>query len=287
MALCLISLGSNMGDRDALMRSAIEQIIAEPNVRSIQCSRVFTTPPVGGPKGQSPFLNAVAVLETTLGTDGVLKLLQQTEHSLGRVRKQRWDQRRIDLDVVLYGDFVGATLRLKLPHPRYTARTFVLAPAQDVASDWCDPRFGWSLQQLYEHLQKPPASIALVGGDAPLRREICQQVASRYDIDIRQEEQTSRPWVADFVPDAIYGMSPADASDCPGLPRLIARLHQTTPQSHWPSPQFIYPQSWCWPEYRLDVDDLDWAVSEVAAAIDSMQCDVHPVTSDGNWWKTK
>ncbi|QDV15003.1 2-amino-4-hydroxy-6-hydroxymethyldihydropteridine pyrophosphokinase [Rosistilla oblonga] len=316
MPHCLISLGSNLGDRDELMRSAALAIARHPDVLAMRCSRIFTTPPVGGPSGQSIFFNAAAVIETTLSTAGVLNLLQQTEQDLGRVRKQRWDQRSIDLDVVLYGDFVGASLQLKLPHPRYTARGFVLAPAQDVAADWRDPRFGWTLRQLYEHLQAAAPSVALVGGGSELRSEICNQLSAQHGIAIRRRsasppamsiighapgtvaatDQTppaaqtanmstpdNTPWVADFVPEAIATTSPEIASRDPNMPRLIARLHRTPPETRWPSPQIIYRNGWNWPEYRLEVDDLPWAVSEVAAAIDSMQCEVHPITPDGKW----
>lgn len=313
---CLISLGSNLGDRFELMRSAAALIAREDQVSHIRCSRIFTTPPVGGPSGQSVFLNATAVIETTLSTAGVLSLLQQTEQQLGRVRKQRWDQRSIDLDVVLYGDFVGSSLQLKLPHPRYTARAFVLAPAQDVASHWRDPRFGWTLQQLHAHNQIGCPSVALVGGGSELRDEICSQLADQHGIAIRRRASPGpemailghapgpvdhplagrggsgndiaaplpdAPWVADFVPESITSTSPELASQDILMPRLIARLCDTAHSAPWPSPQTIYRNGWNWPEYRLEVDDLQWAVNEVAAAIDSMQCDVQPVTPDGSW----
>ena len=102
-------------------------------------------------------------------------MLQQTEQKLGRQRKIRWDARSIDLDVVLHGELVGGGTGLIVPHPRYTARQFVLQPACDVAAHYRDPRFGWTIQQLAEHLEAAAPSIALVGGSESLRIELCDQ----------------------------------------------------------------------------------------------------------------
>ena len=314
MAQCLISFGSNLGDRLELIRAAAQRISEDANVQGIQCARLFETPSVGGPSGQGAFLNTVAVIETSYSTEEVLSLLQSTEQSLGRVRKQRWDERSIDLDVVLYGDFVGESFRLKLPHPRYTARSFVLTPALDVAGHWRDPRFDWSLAQLHEHLCAGPASIALEGGQREFRRELCRRVQSLHGVAARIADRaemsvsvvghaplaaesrtppsaesdssdwsTGKPWIADYVPDSLRSESPTQRSGDLELPRLIARLHHTSLNSRWPAPYSIHRNGWNWPEYRLEVDDVDWAVGELAAAIDSMQCRVQPVTTDGRW----
>lgn len=257
---------------------------------SIECARLFETPPIGGPGGQGAFLNSTAVIETRYSTAELLALLQAIEIDLGRVRKQRWDRRSLDLDIVLYGDFVGETLQLKLPHPRYTARTFVLAPAVDVAPDWRDPRFGWTLGDLYEHLTRAPASIALAGGEIDQRRRLCQRIQDDYGIQTRLDgtdaclmETDQQPWVSDFVPAEISESTSVPDDPAGRLPRLIARLARTDPDNRWPTPYMIYRSGWNWPEYRLEIDDEEWAVSEIAAAIDSMQCDVQPVTEDGNW----
>ncbi len=90
----------------------------------MMASRLFETPPIGGPAGQEPFLNAVAAFDTDASARQILELLQQTEQRLGRTRNLRWDSRSIDLDVVLHGELVGGGTGLIVPHPRYTARQF-------------------------------------------------------------------------------------------------------------------------------------------------------------------
>lgn len=151
-AQCLISLGSNLGDRHALMAEAVSRVAGWPGVARLRASRLFETPPIGGPGGQEPFLNAVAAFDTTLAAREVLGGLQEAELELGRERLARWGSRSIDLDVVLHGQLVGGGTGLVVPHPRYTARQFVLQPAGDVASHYRDPRFGWTLSRLAAHL---------------------------------------------------------------------------------------------------------------------------------------
>ncbi len=181
-AQCLISFGSNLGNRDALIAEAARVVAGSPVVEDMQASRLFETPPIGGPGGQEPFLNAVAAFETTASAREILEMLQQIENHLGRQRRQRWDARSIDLDVVLHGELVGGGTGLIVPHPRYTARQFVLQPACDVAPHYRDPRFGWTLQRLAQHLSDGVPSLALVGGDVTTRNELCRRLGDEYGI---------------------------------------------------------------------------------------------------------
>lgn len=314
---CLISFGSNLGTRETLISQAAQQIAASPLVQDFLASRLFETPPIGGPGGQEPFLNAAAAFETQGSARDILSMLQGIEDQLGRQRRQRWDARSIDLDVVLHGELVGGGTGLIVPHPRYTARQFVLQPACDVAAHYRDPRFGWTLQQLADHLSQGVPSLALVGGDEATRETLCAKLARDHGIRIfaarprsqpmavvgnapaavrggdprkrtsAQDEEiipgSDQPWVSAFVPP----LPPLDSdqSRLPTVPRLVARIQTATPETRWPAPHQMWPAGWCWPEYRLEVDDLDWAVSEVASALASMRCPVKPVTRNGDWWQ--
>lgn len=345
---CLISFGSNLGDRDTVLARAAQWVDrsgvvarlqdgcpsggATDDIGGLWASRLFETPPIGGPGGQSPFLNAVAAFATEASAADVLDVLQQAEQKLGRLRNDRWGARSIDLDVVLHGQLAGqasagqrgliggrgpfgAGNSLLVPHPRYTARRFVLVPACDVAADFVDPRFGWTLADVAAHLDAAPPSMALAGGDKNLRQTICSRLASEYSIaSVDAEALTSRgthatvawdreqPWVSPSVPAVLRenhtehrqgaetpesGVTNQEtkAIQTSGLPRLIARIERTSETTRWPAPHRMWPASWRWPEYRLEVDDLDWAVQEIASALDSMRCPVRPVSEDGNWWK--
>ncbi len=318
LSQCLISFGSNLGMRETIIQQAAQQIAVSPMVGGFRASRLFETPPIGGPGQQEPFLNAVAAFETSASAREILLLLQQTEQQLGRRRKRRWDARSIDLDVVLHGELVGGGTGLIVPHPRYTARQFVLQPACDVAPHYRDPRFDWSLQQLADHLSQGVPSLALVGGDETIRETLCRRLQGEHGIRtfaapplsdpmavvgnapaaVRPSPTARRrsssdqgekitaegdlPWVSAYVP----SLPPVGSEDAqsPTVPRLIVRIQKATPETRWPAPHQMWPSGWDWPEYRLEVDDEDWAVAEVASALDSMRCPVKPMTPDGNWW---
>jgi 2-amino-4-hydroxy-6-hydroxymethyldihydropteridine diphosphokinase len=311
---CLISFGSNLGRRETIVADAAHSVASSSLVHGMKASRLFETPPIGGPAGQEPFLNAVAAFETDASAREILELLQQTELRLGRTRDLRWDSRSIDLDVVLHGELVGGTTGLIVPHPRYTARQFVLLPACDVAAHYRDPRFGWDLQRLSRHLREGLPSMSLIGGDEQIRRELLMGLQEKHGIEIISEQpiraklpvianapqalgrgdwsqhpgnpeippSIKRPWVAGFLP--ILPDLTSDQTESPAIPRLVARIQRTTPRARWPAPHQMWPAGWQWPEYRLEVDDITWAVDEIASALDAMRCPLTPVTDDGNWW---
>lgn len=313
MAQCLVSFGANLGTRESAIAAAARELSAIPEVANFRASRLYETPPIGGPSGQDPFLNGVAAFDTTAGARRVLGWLQDLENRLGRVRDHRWAARSIDLDVVLHGNLIGGASDLTVPHPRYTARRFVLRPACDVAADYRDPRFGWTLRQLAEHLESGNASMALLGSDVATRAELCHRLSARFSIctfaenplptpmavignapagslqRVQPTQSTSgpmiaveddSPWVSAFV----GPLSIAEAGSDRNVPRLIARMQWTSPEQRWPAPHNIWPSTSGWPEYRLEVDDLDWAAGEVASALASMRCPIKPITDDGHWW---
>jgi 2-amino-4-hydroxy-6-hydroxymethyldihydropteridine diphosphokinase len=289
MPHCLISFGSNLGDRFHRIAMAAHTISQHPLVQEFTASRLFETPAIGGPSGQEPFLNGVALLKTDATARDILELLQQTENALGRKRAVRWDARSIDLDVVLYGDMQGSSKILAVPHPRYTARRFVLIPAAEIVGDWRDPRFGWSIEAQAAHLDAAVPSLALVGGSRELRESMCQELSAKFGIQTFTDPEAAieltkiEPWVASFLPRLPERNDPA-ANDAT-VPRLIVNLQWTTPESRWPATHQIYSSVQDWPEYRLEVDAPEWAISELASAIDSMGCPLQPATPDGAWYQ--
>ena len=140
--LALIGLGSNLGDRKAMLDGAVAALRGTSGVTVRAVSSYHETEPVGGPPGQGPFLNAAAVVETDLDPIALLGRLQAIEARFGRVREVRWGPRTLDLDLLLYGDQVIATPTLQVPHPRMAERRFVLAPLAEIAPEAVDPRSG-------------------------------------------------------------------------------------------------------------------------------------------------
>jgi 2-amino-4-hydroxy-6-hydroxymethyldihydropteridine diphosphokinase len=138
VARVAIALGSNLGDRDSLLRAALAALA--PEVSGLQASSFHETAPVDMPGSPAPFLNAAAVGETALSARALLDRLLAIEHEFGRARPHPRASRTLDLDVILYGDqVISEPPTLIVPHPRFRERRFVLAPLAEVAADWTDP----------------------------------------------------------------------------------------------------------------------------------------------------
>ena len=127
-----MGIGSNLGDREAYVRQALELLAEEPGIELKEVSEIRETDPVGV-VDQPRFLNAAARLSTDLAPRVLLERLLAIEHSLGRVRTaERYGPRTIDLDLLLYGDRVVDEPGLSVPHPRLAERRFVLEPLAEL-----------------------------------------------------------------------------------------------------------------------------------------------------------
>lgn len=155
MAKLYLALGSNQGDRKALLDAARAACDASLG-RVTGCSDYIETAPWGF-SSPHPFLNAVLELETELSPIAVLELTQEIERQLGRQTKSSaagYQDRPIDLDLLLYDDLVLETPRLTLPHPLMHLRDFVLEPLQQLAPTLRHPVLGLSIAELYSRLQR-------------------------------------------------------------------------------------------------------------------------------------
>lgn len=130
-AAAYIGLGSNLGDRRQYLIEAVERLQRNESVQVARCSSIYETAPVGL-ADQPYFLNMAILIHTTRKPDELLRLLLDTERSLGRVRDIRWGPRTIDLDLLLYGALTLRTEELELPHPRMLERAFVLVPLMEI-----------------------------------------------------------------------------------------------------------------------------------------------------------
>jgi 2-amino-4-hydroxy-6-hydroxymethyldihydropteridine diphosphokinase len=128
-----LSLGSNLGDREGNLLSAL-RLLEEHGVQVVRRSSWYDTDPVGYTE-QPSFLNLVVEVRTSLGPHELLRCAQRVEEALGRVRTVRWGPRTVDVDVLLYGGRVVNTPDLVLPHPRLRERAFVLVPLFEVAPE--------------------------------------------------------------------------------------------------------------------------------------------------------
>ena len=130
-----LGLGSNLGDREAHIRAALDALGATPGVEVVAVSNLRETAPVGGP-AQGAFLNGAAEVATTLPARGLLALCQELERRAGRdPSTPRNHPRELDLDILLFGDEVIDEKGLCVPHPRISGRAFVLEPLAELGVD--------------------------------------------------------------------------------------------------------------------------------------------------------
>jgi 2-amino-4-hydroxy-6-hydroxymethyldihydropteridine diphosphokinase len=135
-----LGLGSNLGDRWAHLRKAVDQLRAGSRVPVTAVSQVYETEPMGGPEDQGPYLNVVVELAVGPGTDpyGLLEECRRLEAAAGRVRAARWGPRTLDADVLWIDGVILDDPELTVPHPRWRVRRFVLAPLRELAPDLVD-----------------------------------------------------------------------------------------------------------------------------------------------------
>jgi len=154
--LTYIGLGSNLDNPESQVKTAIEALAGLSQIRLQDHSSLYRSAPMG-PQDQPDYVNAVAKLSTGLEPEALLDKLQGIERAQGRVRAQRWGPRTLDLDILLYGQCVLATERLKIPHPGIAERSFVLYPLAEINGQLEIPGLG-RVQSLLE--QCPDAGLS-------------------------------------------------------------------------------------------------------------------------------
>jgi 2-amino-4-hydroxy-6-hydroxymethyldihydropteridine diphosphokinase len=157
-ARAYLALGSNLGDRLALLQLGVDALTRVPGIDVRAVSRVYETAPVGGPP-QDPYLNAVVAIETALAPHELLRQCQHIEAMAARERTERWGPRTLDVDILLVDDTRLDTEDLTIPHPRMWERGFVLAPLRDVAPDLVDANATWEgVREAGVTLKIPPVA---------------------------------------------------------------------------------------------------------------------------------
>ncbi|MBK1879237.1 2-amino-4-hydroxy-6-hydroxymethyldihydropteridine diphosphokinase [Pelagicoccus mobilis] len=135
MIEAFIGLGSNIGCKSGNIRRAANRLLQFDGIQSLELSPFYRTDPVGN-VDQDWFVNAVARVQTSLSARELLELCLEVEREQGRVRKERWGPRIIDLDVLFYGTEIVREDDLEIPHPRVRERAFVVVPLLDLAPEF-------------------------------------------------------------------------------------------------------------------------------------------------------
>jgi 2-amino-4-hydroxy-6-hydroxymethyldihydropteridine diphosphokinase len=186
-----IGLGGNVGDVAATMRTAMDQL----NLRVGQVSQVsslYDTTPMGVSAG-ARYLNAVLGLDSEQSPQQLLASLQQMENEAGRVRREIWGPRPLDLDLLQAGDQILSDEQLTIPHSGCYYRRFVLDPLVEVAPNVVDPRSELAWNAIRQSLLPRPLTVFIHVSDETLRDvEIALSPSVRSALQLR-ETQSGRP----------------------------------------------------------------------------------------------
>ncbi len=151
LSKCAIGLGSNLGDSMAILAGAIDRLQRHSQIELLAVSSWYQTAPIGPP--QPDYLNGCATIETSLMPLDLLASLQSIEAEFGRVRREVWGARTLDLDLLLYADRIIDLPTLQIPHPQMCDRAFVLIPLAEIAANWIEPRSGESIDTLCQRIE--------------------------------------------------------------------------------------------------------------------------------------
>jgi len=143
----ILGFGSNAGNRLRYLDSAVKKLAMDRNFDLISLSSVYETEPWGYSKQRS-FLNCCGVFLCRLDPAELIRILQETEISLGRLKRGKWMQREIDIDVLFFGKKVINNKGIRIPHPLISSRNFVLIPLQELEPGFVHPEFDRSIGEL-------------------------------------------------------------------------------------------------------------------------------------------
>ncbi len=146
-----LSLGSNVGDCESTIKESIGEL--SPVISDMKVSSLYRTEPVQM-RYQPDFVNAAVVGKTKLSPYALLKYINIVEKKFGRVREIRFGPRTLDIDIIFLGDAVLEDDRVKIPHPEFRNRLFVLIPLCEIEPDLRDPETGKKICEILEEAEK-------------------------------------------------------------------------------------------------------------------------------------
>ena len=161
LVLAYLLLGSNLGDRAALLRQARARLAATAGV--IEAESDFYETAAWGREDQPAFLNQALAVRTALSPADLLAACLATEQQAGRERRERWGSRTLDVDILFFGEEIIATPTLIVPHPRLVERRFALVPLAEIAGSRQHPQLCETIDTLLAHCADPLPVVRWTG----------------------------------------------------------------------------------------------------------------------------
>lgn len=204
MITAYIGLGSNLGNRQDNINSALGMLGGAADIEVARVSELIETNPLGQAE-QPMYINTVAELRTSLSPDDLLKTLIDIETDLGRKRQEKWSSRTIDLDILLYGSEVIDSSYLTIPHPQMHLRSFVLEGLAALNGDFVHPVLKESLSELSLRLNgcdfflnsELPQLVSIAGIIGVGKTTLAKKLSTRLDFEMLPEPYNTNPFLAD------------------------------------------------------------------------------------------
>jgi 2-amino-4-hydroxy-6-hydroxymethyldihydropteridine diphosphokinase len=143
----LLSLGSNLGDRIANLKNAVSLLTSSGTISGISLSSFYESEPYGY-REQPWFVNLALSAYCKSSPYDLLALCKEIEIKIGRQKRDKWHEREIDIDIILFDDLIVDNIDLKIPHPAMQDRKFVLLPSSELVGESIHPRLGVSVNKL-------------------------------------------------------------------------------------------------------------------------------------------
>ncbi len=202
--IAYIGLGSNLGDREDHLRTALSDIDAHPEISLVKTSTFYETSPLGNSQ-QPDFLNAVVQVQTSLSCQGLFQVLHLIEQDMGRKRQAHWGPRIIDLDLLIHGELVVNEPDLIVPHRQMHLRSFVLKGMCELAEDLFHPQLDRTMRQLYQRLNgrdfftdpNKPQLVSIAGNIGVGKTTLATSLAKRLNAGFITEKYDENPYLAD------------------------------------------------------------------------------------------
>jgi 2-amino-4-hydroxy-6-hydroxymethyldihydropteridine diphosphokinase len=147
--LCILALGTNLGNRLINLKTALENLKEELKV--LKTSNIYESVSLLKDE-QENYYNMVILVETDYSPEKLLELIKSIEKKMGRIKKQRWKERIIDIDIIDYDNMNYYSKILEIPHPRMHERSFVLYPLSELVDDYVHPKYNKNINEMIESL---------------------------------------------------------------------------------------------------------------------------------------
>ncbi|MFH1614420.1 MAG: 2-amino-4-hydroxy-6-hydroxymethyldihydropteridine diphosphokinase [Planctomycetota bacterium] len=204
MTKAYVGLGSNIGDRAGYISQAVRLLTQTDGICVVQTSRIIETASLDH-SSQTNYLNSVAYIETALPPQQLLRRLVQIENSLGRLRTQKWAERTIDLDLLVFGDEIINSEDLTVPHPQMHLRYFVLKGLDELAAGMIHPVLHQPIGELLHRLNgcsyaiRPdqPRLISIGGLIGVGKTTLARALAEKLSCMLLLEAYDTNPYLAD------------------------------------------------------------------------------------------